>query len=116
MAELTLERIAELRGIATACVEEGERWSIGPTELLRLLDAAERGLTNDRKAILLVASVGDVQNEAYAQAPIVTEFGLGRADGLSWAAAHFRDELKSLGIWREAADALEQQEPTDADR
>ncbi len=50
MAELTLQRIAELRGIATVCVEEGEHWSIGPAELLRLLDAAERGLLADRKA------------------------------------------------------------------
>jgi hypothetical protein len=41
MAEITLERIAELRGIATVCIEDGERWSIGPKELLRILDAAE---------------------------------------------------------------------------
>lgn len=94
MAELTLERIAELRGIATVCVEDGERWSIGPKELLRLLDAAETLL------------------KAVAIAKAKQECRIGPLDNGDWVAYWYDDRggaddrMEHDAQGREAADAI----------
>ena len=83
MAELTLERIAELREGVECDLVNGWNTSLAADIVLSLLDAAERGLTQDRKAAAFdrLAAINELDIQTFGETKFIYDHGGASADG-----------------------------------